>query len=157
MSPNNTFGVRMFSKNFSDKEFERSDTASRLGIDNSLTPSVANNLQYLVDTVLQPLRQSLMRPIRITSGYRSPELNTAVRGSSTSQHMRGEAADIKVAGYSGERLANLIISSGVPFDQLIWYDVERGGHVHIALSKPVPSMQVLHAPKSGGYLNWTTK
>lgn len=147
----------MFSRYFSKHEFERSQTADRLRIDNSLTPSATSNLQYLVDKVLQPLRQSLMQPIRITSGFRCPELNIAIRGSSTSQHMKGEAADIKVAGYSAEELANHIVYSGVPFDQLIWYDVQRGGHVHIALSKPVDSRQVLHAPKSGGYVHWPTK
>ena len=147
----------MLSLNFSKEEFESSATASRLRIDNSLTPSAAKHIQYLVDKLLQPLREHLRRPIRITSGFRCTELNTAIRGSATSQHMRGEAADIKVAGYSAEELANHIVNSRLPFDQLIWYDVERGGHVHIALSKPKPTKQLLHAPASGGYSNWSVK
>ena len=147
----------MLSRYFSVQEFERSDTAKRLRIDNSLTHTAHKNLQYLVDNLLHPLRQSLMKPIVVTSGYRSPKLNAAVRGSATSQHMRGEAADIKVVGLSSEQLATFIVNSGLPFDQLVWYDVQRGGHVHIALSKPKEDQRLLHAPASGGYVRWSIK
>ena len=147
----------MFSLYFSKHEFERSKTAKRLRIDNSLTHMASSNIQYLVDNLLHPLRKILMRPIHIKSGYRCPELNTAVRGSATSAHMIGQAADIKVDGMSAEELATYIVHHNLPFDQMVWYDVPRGGHVHISLSKPSDARQVLHAPKSGGYVRWSVK
>ena len=112
-------------------------------------------LTQLCCRVLQPLRDALGKPIRITSGYRSKALNTAIRGSSTSQHVRGEAADIKVAGLSAVDLARRIVALGLPVDQVIWYDASRGGHVHVShTASRANRNQLLHAPDSGGYRAW---
>lgn len=85
------------SKNFTLKELVYSDTAER---DEGLKreqenppPEVLENLRYLVETALQPIRDKISYPIKINSGYRSPVLNKLVGGSATSQHCRGEAAD----------------------------------------------------------------
>ncbi len=91
----------VLSANFKLSEFLRSSTAERQ--DNLLQaqynpPSdVVANLTYLVATTLQPLREEFYYPIIINSGYRSPELNTAVGGSKTSQHLIGQAADCSIS------------------------------------------------------------
>jgi len=94
-------------------------------------------LVALCAAVLDPLRRFIARPIRVTSAYRSPKVNAAVGGASSSQHLRGEAADIKVDGLEPEAVATAIVKAGVTFDQLI---VERKGggawvHVSYALGR----------------------
>ena len=114
------------SNNFRLSEFTRSDTAKRLGIENECS-SVEQvlNLAYLCHMVLQPLRDKF-GPIRITSGYRQPELNGAVGGASNSQHMRGEAADIYLPSVE-KGLEYLAFLKTLPvLDQLIW---ERNGDI----------------------------
>ena len=84
------------SKNFSLAELIRSNTAVTLGLDNSPPKSVIDNLKTLCERILQPLRDFFGVPITISSGYRCAALNKAVGGSSSSQHMTGEAADIQI-------------------------------------------------------------
>ena len=116
------------SKNFTLKEFIVSDTASRKGIDNTPSFAVRDAIKSLVDSVLQPLRDAWGKPLAINSGYRCKELNEAVGGVSTSQHMKGEAADICPFGRNGQgdikvvtELARLAIKLDLPFDQMIIY------------------------------------
>ena len=72
------------------------------------------------------------------------------------QHVRGEAADIKVPGTSSEEVVRVLVHSGIPFDQAIWYAPERGGHVHVSYTaRRANRRQTLHAPASGGYIGWT--
>jgi uncharacterized protein YcbK (DUF882 family) len=135
-----------------------STAAARLGIENTPPPEAQRAMQLLVAHVLDPLRAGLGRPVRITSGYRHPAVNEAVHGSQASQHMQGEAADIKVEGVPAESLATAIVRLGVPFDQVIWYDPERGGHVHVSFTEKRPNRrQMLHAPTSGGYTAWAPR
>lgn len=84
------------SEHFVLSEFTRSATASRLGIDNTPSREQVANLSRLCEKVLEPLRAHVGQPITISSGYRCPMLNRAVGGSSTSQHMTGEAVDIRL-------------------------------------------------------------
>jgi len=139
---------------FTWAELTRSITASRYGIPNELTARAALALVDLVEDVLDPLRRHLGRAIAVTSGYRSPTLNAhpAVGGSRTSQHVKGEAVDIRVRGMDAASLAREVIASGVAFDQLIWYALERGGHVHISYRKGDNRGQVLHARSGGGFI-----
>lgn len=140
------------SENFTEAEFGRSQTATREGIDNSMPADHLASATHLAVAVLQPLRDAVKRAVRITSGYRSAALNAAINGSTRSQHMKGEAADIKVDGWSAKALASLIIELGLPFDQVIWYAPERGGHVHVsAVRRGNPRGDVRHAPAIGGY------
>ena len=84
-------------KNFSLEEMYRSDTAQRCGIDNKpQTEEVVENLRALCTEVLQPLRDHLGKPVVVSSGYRCKDLNKKVGGVENSQHLKGEAADIKV-------------------------------------------------------------
>ena len=85
-------------KDFSYKEFEVSSTAERKGICNVITSfAVRDAVKELAERLLQPLRDKVGRPLKINSGYRCPELNREVGGVPTSQHTKGEAADIAAA------------------------------------------------------------
>lgn len=108
------------SKNFSYKEFEASATADKKGICNVITSfEVRDAVKELVDTILQPLRDTWGKPLHINSGYRCPELNKAVGGKPTSQHLKGEACD--VACDKPAELARLAILLLLPYDQIILY------------------------------------
>ena len=108
------------SKNFSYREFEESPTASRLGISNVITSfQVRDAIHALTLTVLQPLRDAWGEALHINSGYRCPALNAAVGGTIGSQHLKGEAADIKAA--RPIKLAQLAYDLGLPYDQMIIY------------------------------------
>jgi zinc D-Ala-D-Ala carboxypeptidase len=112
----------ILSKNFSLNEFTKSVSAIRNGIDNSPSSEHIRNIQLLVKYVLQPLREALGSPIRITSGYRSEALNKAIKGSKKSQHCKGQAADLqfKVDGVmSNKMIWDKIIELDLPFDQMI--------------------------------------
>ena len=108
------------SKNFSFSEFERSETAERKGIVNVIaTARVRDSIQALVINVLQPLRTALGVEMPVNSGYRCPELNEAVGGVPTSQHLTGEAADIATA--MPIRMARKAVELGLPYDQIGLY------------------------------------
>ena len=108
------------SENFSYREFERSDTAERKGITNVITTvEVRDSIKALVDEVLQPLRTAWGKPLSINSGYRCPELNREVGGVPTSQHVKGEAADIACGDPLA--LAQLAYDLALPYDQMIVY------------------------------------
>lgn len=81
---------------FTVAEFERSATATRLGIDNTVPSQYIPALEQLCKTILEPLREFAQQPIIIGSGYRCPQLNVKVGGVYASQHTLGEAADIHV-------------------------------------------------------------
>ena len=123
-------------RHFTIQELTKSDTARRLGINNTPPSSAVTALHALVDNVLDPLREAWGGPIRVNSGYRCPKLNKAVGGTPNSQHQRGEAADITVGSRSGNRrLLALIKQLDLPVDQCIdekgcrWIHVShRRGH-----------------------------
>lgn len=118
-------------KHFTIADLCKSATAERLGIDNRCKKEHVVNMTALVDNVLDPLREAYGKPIRVNSGFRCPALNKAVRGSATSDHMTGRAADI-TGGSAAEnkRLFYMIQSLGLPFDQLI--DEKNFAWVHVS-------------------------
>ena len=95
------------SKNFTMAEFIKSDTATKLGIDNTPEGEHLENAKALFENVVQKVRDHF-GPTVLNSGYRSPKLNEAVRGVATSQHCLGEAADIEVPGVANATLAEWI-------------------------------------------------
>lgn len=108
------------SKDFSWSEFEASDTAKSLHIINAITDwDVRDNIIALVKNVLQPLRDAWGGPLKINSGYRCKALNEAVGGVESSQHRKGQAAD--VACTDPYALAKLAKHLGLPYDQMIVY------------------------------------
>lgn len=117
-------------KYFTFREFERSETAVRLKIDNRMPELAEAHVVELVDILLDPLREAWGGPLTVTSGYRCPELNRAVGGSATSAHLAGWAADL--VPEDRERTDEFIKfaigripAAGLPFDQLI--DERSGG------------------------------
>lgn len=109
---------------FTINELCYSATAQANGINNTPNATQRNALTALVDTVLDPLRRAWGKPILVNSGYRCPALNNAVGGKASSQHLRGEAADITTGSpQSNKQLYDLAISLRLPIDQLIG---ERG-------------------------------
>lgn len=125
------------SKNFTMAEFIKSDTADRLGIDNTPEGEHLENAKALFENVVQKVRDHF-GPTVINSGYRCPELNEAVRGSKTSQHCHGEAADIEVPGVANGDLAQWIVDN-LEFDQVILEFYTPGqpssGWVHVTYKK----------------------
>lgn len=107
-------------KDFSYYEFEKSDIAEAKGITNVITTfEVRDAITALVTEILQPLRDAWGKPMCVNSGYRCAELNVAVGGVPTSQHVKGEAADIATDDpYSLAKLAQDIC---LPYDQMILY------------------------------------
>ena len=106
------------SNNFYLYEFTRSNKHPE--INNDIPTQERNNVVALVENILQPLRDRICKPIAINSGYRCEELNKAVGGVATSQHRRGEAADISVKGMTPKDLAKEITKK-YDYDQCIVY------------------------------------
>lgn len=107
-------------KDFSYREFERSEVADAKHICNVITSfEVRDSILSLTANVLQPLRDAWGKPLKVNSGYRCNALNAAVGGAPTSQHVKGEAADI--AAGDPVKLARLAVKLGLPFDQMILY------------------------------------
>lgn len=106
-------------KNFTLSEFIESDTADRLGIDNTPSEQAVENITLLCTKLLQPLRSLYGKPMYINSGYRCKELNEAVGGVESSQHRQGFAADVRCE--NPKALLSCLLSSGLVFDQAILY------------------------------------
>ena len=111
------------SKNLSLYEVLISQTAKRLGISNKPTKKHLYNLEQIALNIFQPLRDGLGVPIYVSSGYRSEELNKAIKGSSkTSQHLKGQALDLDADVYGKVSNADIFnyIKDNLDFDQMIW-------------------------------------
>ena len=137
-------------KFFSIEEMTKSATAKRLGIDNSPSPEIENNMVRLIETVLDPIRERYGSPLRISSGYRCKKLNDAVDGSKTSQHMKGEAADLIPADGDTRRLfyliKEMIDNKEIKCGQLIWeYGTKKAPKwVHISIETDKKHNQILY-------------
>lgn len=122
--------------NFTLEEMCASSTATARHIDNTPTESVKINLRALCENVLQPLRDAYGKSIVINSGYRCKKLNSAVGGSKTSQHMTGEAADIRCNNKVTREWIFDYIKTHLTFDQLILEHNSSGTYwVHVSYRK----------------------
>lgn len=124
------------SPHFTLEEFTRSATARRLNIDNTPGDREVLAMIELCSRVLEPVRAHFGgKPVRVTSGYRSPALNKAVGSSWRSQHRKGEAVDFEIPGVSNYEVARWI-RDNLEFDQLILENYIRGdpnsGWVHVS-------------------------
>lgn len=126
-------------------ELTSSPTARRKGIDNTPNGVQRAALTALVTNILDPLREAYGKPIVVTSGFRCPRLNRAVGGVAKSQHMKGEAADIRTLSdrpSDNKKLFDLIIKLGLPFDQCI--DEYGYNWIHVSYTSQGNRRQVLH-------------
>lgn len=141
------------SRNFSLSELVHSATAIRRGISNVPSAEVIANLQNLCIFILQPARDHFGL-IRVSSGYRSPMLNAAIGGSTSSQHPLGEAVDWEVSGVSNAVVAAWV-AQNLKFDQLIleYWDKKRlnSGWIHTSYRHGANRMEVLHKQKGQPY------
>jgi len=147
------------SANFTLKELTKSDTATRLGLDNTPDDEALENLKTLCEKVLQPVREHFEKSVTVNSGYRSPESNAAVGGSKTSDHCKGQAADIEIVGVANADLAQWIMDN-LDYTQLIleFYTpgIPDSGWVHVSYDPNNLKKQELTATKVAGkttYLN----
>ena len=143
--------------NFSLKEMTQSQTALKNNIDNEPNAEQIENLKQLCQTILQPIRDDFQLPIKITSGFRSPELCEIIGSKSTSQHCANEcaAADFEIPGVDNKKVFKHIIEN-LPYDQIIleYYDDSdiNSGWIHVSWS-PSPRGQALIKDKEG-YKTW---
>lgn len=139
--------------NFSLKELTVSDTATRLGLDNTPNETVILNLKALAENILQPVREHYGKSVKVNSGYRAPEVNAAVGGSKTSDHCKGQAADIEITGIANGDLAKYI-AENFKFTQVILEFYTQGipdsGWVHVSYDKNDLKCQTLTAVKKDG-------
>ena len=137
------------SDNFYLREFQRSMTATRLEIDNTIPDNYIPKIRLLCHHVLQPLRNTYGKPIYIASGYRTPALNSYIGGSTFSQHKLGEAADIDTTE-DNDILFRILTEDKIPFDQLIWeFGDERPEWVHVSY-RAEPRGEILRAYRHRG-------
>jgi|TARA_R110000765_G_scaffold145834_2_gene248103 hypothetical protein len=127
------------SEHFTLAELCKSETASRLSIDNTPDETQVDALTYLSNAVLEPIRVFYDIPYSPSSGFRSPELNQTIGGAPMSQHCAGEAADIEIPSVSNLALA-WWIRSHIDYDQLIleYYDIDvpSSGWIHVSTVNP---------------------
>jgi zinc D-Ala-D-Ala carboxypeptidase len=140
------------SKNFTLTEFTKSQTALRLGIDNTPSEEHLAAAKLLFENVVQPVRDHF-GPTVINSGYRGPALNEAIGGASASQHCRGEAVDIECPGIPNHEVAEWI-QNNLEYDQLIleFYTlgIPDSGWVHVSYIPEGNRKQSLTAVKQDG-------
>lgn len=134
-------------KHFTIEELYRSETARSKHIDNTPPPDILPKLTILVENLLDPVREAWSAPIRINSGYRCPALNKAVGGVATSQHQKGEAADLNAGDPTRnkqlfDRIIQLQKEGRIEFDQLI--DEAHYNWVHISYRKGKNRNEVRH-------------
>jgi hypothetical protein len=126
------------SKNFKLEEFERSMTATRMGIDNKAGSGEIKSLTDLCYEILEPVRAKFGKPIMISSGYRSEALCEAIGSKKTSQHTKGQAVDFEIMGIHNLKVAHWI-KENCDFDQLILEYFNRkeknAGWVHVSYNE----------------------
>jgi zinc D-Ala-D-Ala carboxypeptidase len=135
------------SKHLTLAELITSQTATRKRIDNTPSPQVIANLKLIAEKVFEPLREGLGKPIRISSGYRSPALNKAVGSrNKNSQHITGEALDLQgLGGLKNSEIFNYI-KDNLDYSQLIWeYGTDKEpAWVHVSYKKSGNQKQILY-------------
>lgn len=139
----------MLSEHLSVHEFEFSQTAVRHGFSNAMIPEHKENAIALAKAIFEPVREFRGAPIKISSGYRSMELNKRIGGSRTSQHMKGEAVDLPLTNEEAKWIIDNLV-----FDQLIFEFPDKKGDaswIHVSYTTHKKNrQQILIATKVNG-------
>ncbi len=140
--------------NFKINELLHSDAAVAHNINNMPDINSLDNIKELIFYLLQPLRDKVKRAITVINGFRSSALwdklnQLGYKPSKTSQHLKGQAADIKIAGMTQEEAFNFIRKSGLEYDQLIWE--QDSNCLHISFVKDKNRKETLIRNKQGKY------
>lgn len=130
----------MSNLNFKISELIYSETSIKYNINNMPDINSLDNMLNLIFYCLQPIRDKLKKPIKITNGYRSYALwnklnQLGYKPSKTSQHLYGQAADLCVSGMTQEQLFYFIKASGIEYDQLIWEQDNNCVHISYVHNK----------------------
>lgn len=149
--------MMLLSQHFSLHEATHSDTAARLGIDNSAPPDIIPALIATADH-MEVVRGILQVPIRVSSWYRCPKLNSKLGSNPTSQHIKGEAVDFTAESFGSpldviRKLKSRVVD--VNYDQLIF----EHSWVHVSWSNlpgAVQRNQVLSLLANGHYAQGIT-
>jgi len=140
-------------KNFTLSEMTKSETALRHNLDNTPGEAEIESLKLLAEKVLQPVRDHFGKGVKVNSGFRHPNVNAAVGGSKTSDHCRGQAADIEIPGVPNAELAEWI-KANLSFTQLIleFYTpgIPDSGWVHVSYNPDNLKKQDMTAVKKDG-------
>lgn len=140
-------------KNFTLSEMTKSETALRNNMDNTPGEAEIANLKRLCEQVLQPVRDHFAKGVKVNSGYRAPAVNQKVGGSPTSDHCKGQAADIEIPGVANADLAKWI-TENLNFTQVIleFYTpgIPDSGWVHVSYDPQNLKKQALTAVKRDG-------
>jgi len=151
--------MKRISKHISYKEAVGSNYAKQKGIKNKPNEEQVENMKLLAEKVFEPLREWVGCPIRVNSMFRSQELNSAIKGSSTSSHMKGEAMDITRMACGKENCKSNLdmfywIKDNLEFDQLIWEFGSEPKWLHVSYNKDNNRKQVLVTKKRGVYYTY---
>ena len=149
------------SPNLSLAEVTKSATAIKRGIVNAPTQEHLQNLKLVAKHVFQPIREHFGKPLAVSSGYRSEQLNALIGGSKTSQHSLGQALDLDADVYGGLTNAAVFhyIKDHLTFDQLIWEfgTADEPAWVHVSYKAAGNRGEVLVAYKDNNktrYRKW---
>ena len=146
--------MKRISKHISYKEAVGSNYAKQKGIKNKPNEEQVENMKLLAEEVFEPLREWVDAPIKVNSMFRSLELNTALKGSKTSSHMKGEAMDITSMGGKSNLEMFHYIKDNLCFDQLIWEFGSEPKWLHVSFNKDNNRQQVLVTKKRGVYYTY---
>lgn len=148
---------KIISKHISYNEGVRSATATKLKIDNKPSDDILKKMVVVAEEVFEPLRDWCKHPINVNSFYRSEDLNTAIGGSKSSSHMKGEAIDISTLGKKTNGELFEYIKEKLEFDQLIWEfgNDENPRWIHVSFkNKKDNRKDVLRAKYKGGRVTY---
>ena len=141
------------SANFTLNELTKSETATRLDLDNTPNEEQIESLRLLCENILQPVRDHFGKPVKISSGFRAPAVNQATGGSATSDHCRGQACDFEIEGLSNPDVATWIMEN-LTYSQLILEFYVQGqpnsGWIHCSYNPDKLIKQELTAVKVAG-------
>jgi len=146
--------MKRISKHISYKEAVGSNYAKQKGIKNKPNEEQVENMKLLAEKVFEPLREWVGCPIKVNSMFRSQELNSAIKGSSTSSHMKGQAMDITSMGGKSNLEMFHWIKDNLEIDQLIWEFGSEPKWLHVSYNKDNNRKQVLVTKKRGVYYTY---
>ena len=144
--------MKKISKHISYKEAINSNYAKKHKIENKPNDEQIENMQLIAEKVFEPLREWVGGPIKVNSMFRSKKLNTGIKGSLTSQHLKGQAIDLTTMGLKTNLEIFNYIKDNLDFDQVIWeYGRKNPVWIHVSYKAKNNRKQALVIKEVGQY------
>tara|TARA_B110000908_G_scaffold19320_1_gene21719 strand:+ start:196 stop:642 length:447 start_codon:yes stop_codon:yes gene_type:complete len=144
--------MKKISKHISYKEATNSNYAKKHKIENNPNDEQLENMKLIAKEVFEPLREWVGGPIKVNSFFRSEELNTGIKGSLKSSHLKGQAIDLTTMGLKTNLEIFNYIKDNLDFDQVIWeYGRNNPVWVHVSYKSKNNRKQVLVVKEVGQY------